>query len=53
MKKHFCTRCLKHFMKQSSLQQHAFYCTNEVEPDNLIDDYELLVGIPKKLEKQI
>ena len=37
-KKHFCTRCLKHFKEQKTLHQHQWYCINEVEPGNLIDD---------------
>ena len=51
MKKHFCTRCLKHFMEQRSLQQHALYCTNEVEPDNLIDALRVTGGYSNEVRK--
>ena len=51
--KHFCTRCIKHFMEQQSLQQHALHCTNEVEPDNLIDALRVTGGYSKEVRKKI
>ena len=51
MKKHFCTRCLKHFMEQRSLQQHALYCTNEDKPDNLINALRVTGGYSKEVRK--
>ena len=51
MKKHFCTRCLKHFMEERSLQQHAFHCKNEVEPGNLIDALRDTGGYSKEVRK--
>ena len=51
MKKHFCTRCLKHFKEQKSLQQHALYCTNEVAPDILIDALRVTGGYYKEVRK--
>ena len=51
MNKHFCTRCLKHFMEQRSLQQHALYCKNEVEPENLIDALRVTGGYSKEVRK--
>ena len=51
MKKHLCTRCLKHFMEQRSLQQHALYCKNEVEPENLIDALRVTGGDSKEVRR--
>ena len=47
----FCTRCLKHFMEQQPLQ-HALYCTNEVEPENLIDALRVTGGYSKEVRKR-
>ena len=38
-------------MEQRSLQQHALYCTNEVEPDNLIDALPVTGGYSKEVRK--
>ena len=51
MKKHFCTRCLKHFIEQRSLQQYALYCTNEVKPHNLIVALRVMGVYPKEVRK--
>ena len=51
MTKHFCTRCLKHFMEVRSLQQHAFYCKNEIEHGNLIDALRDTGGYSKEVRK--
>ena len=49
--KQFCTRCLKHFNKQRTLQQHQWYCKNKVEPGNLIDDLRSTGGYSKEVRK--
>ena len=36
-KMYFCTRCLIHFKDQKTLQQHRWYCTKAVDPENLSD----------------
>ena len=51
MTKHFCTRCLKHFMEERSLQQHALYCTKKVEPGNLIDALRVTGVYSKEVRK--
>ena len=38
-------------MERWSLQQHALYCTNEVEPDNLIYALLLTAGNSKEVRK--
>ena len=48
-KKHFCTRCLKHFTEQKTLQQHRLYCKNEVDPENLIDQLRVTGGYSKHI----
>ena len=50
-KKNFCTRCLKHFNEQRTLQQHQWYCKNEVEPKNLIDDLRNTGGYSMEVRK--
>ena len=50
-KKHFCTRYLKHFTEQRTLQQHGRYCKNEVEPGNLIDDLRNTGGYSQDIRK--
>ena len=50
-KKHFSTRCLKHFKEQRTLHQHQWYCKNEVEPENLIDDRRNTGGYSKEVSK--
>ena len=44
---------LKHSTKQRTLHQHQWYCKNEIEPGNLIDDLRY-TGVYSKimLEKQ-
>ena len=48
-KKHFCTKFLKHFKEQNTLQQHRWYCKNEVEPENLIDQLRVTGGFSKHI----
>ena len=48
-KKYFCTRCLKHFKEQKTLQQHRWYCKKEVEPKNLIDQLRVTGGFTKHI----
>ena len=48
-KKHFCTRCIKHFKEQKTLQQHRWYCKKEIEPENLIDQLRVTGGISKHI----
>ena len=47
--KHLCTRCLKHFKEQRTLQQHRLYYKNEVEPENLIDQLRVTGGFSKHI----
>ena len=49
--KHFCTRCLKHFTEQRTLDQHKWYCKNEVEPGDLIDALRDTGGYSKEVKK--
>ena len=46
---HFCTRCLKHFNEQKTLQQHRWYYKKEVEPENLIDQLRVTGGFSKHI----
>ena len=48
-KKHSCTRCLKHFKEQMTLQQHRWYCKMKVEPENLIDQLRVSGGFSKHI----
>ena len=48
-KKHFCIRFLKHFKKQKTLQQHRWYCKNEVDPEKLIDQLIVTGGYSKQI----
>ena len=50
-KKHFCTKCLKHFAEQRTFQQHLLYCTKEVESGNLIDALRSTGGYSKEIRK--
>ena len=50
-KKQFCTRCLKNFMEQKSLQQHLLYCTNKFEPDNIINALRVTGVYSKEVRK--
>ena len=38
-------------MEQRSLQQHALYCKNEVEPENLIDALRVTGGYSKEVRR--
>ena len=49
LKKHFCTRCLKQFKEQKTLQQHRWYCKKEVDPENLIDKLRVTGGFSKNI----
>ena len=51
VKKHFCTRCLKHFTEQRTLIQHKWYCKTEVEPGNLIDALRDTGGYSKEVRE--
>ena len=46
-KKHFCTKCLKHFKEQKTFQQHRWYCIKAVDPKNLIDQLRVTGGFSK------
>ena len=48
-KTHFCTRCLKQFKEQNTLQQHRWYCKNKVDPENLIDKLRVSGGFSKHI----
>ena len=48
-KKLYCTKCLKHFKEQKMLQQHRWYCKNEVYFENLIDKQIVTKGYSKHI----
>ena len=47
--KHFCTKCLKHFKEQKTLQQHRWSCNKAVDPENLFDQLRMTGGFLKHI----